>query len=157
MAFFISGEPADSQQRREVFHRRSQLLHRPDDQSYYKVWILRFLNLFWDCWFNLFISCALSPERWWGPTDGNTPALPATNLEARWLFFEFGVVPELKMFFAFSPVFSFPHSSCLLYVLPVLASFSSVILHVWLSQIFLHCFFFCLICFWYFMSLKVWT
>ena len=31
----IPGEPADSQQRREVFHRRSQLLHRPDDQSYH--------------------------------------------------------------------------------------------------------------------------
>ena len=28
------GEPADSQQRREVLHCRSQLLHRPDDQSY---------------------------------------------------------------------------------------------------------------------------
>ena len=33
----ISGEPADSQQRREVFHCRSQLLHRPDDQPHYKV------------------------------------------------------------------------------------------------------------------------
>ena len=32
-----SGEPTDSQQRRKVFHCRSQLLHRPDDQPYYKV------------------------------------------------------------------------------------------------------------------------